>query len=97
MSVPTATVRPLDTLSSTVPPVLAFPLDAMPPMMKKAPLMLKSEVVPQMYKGGNVTKISFVDENSKWELLSLLGNWYKPDTFDSVFSSIASDAVFFSS
>jgi len=44
-----------------------------------------------------VTGISFVDESSKWELLLLLGDWYEPNMFDSIFSSIASDAVFFSS
>jgi len=44
-----------------------------------------------------VTEIPFVDECSEWELLSLLGNWYKPETFESVFSSMPSDAVFFSS
>jgi len=62
-----------------------------------APLTLKSEVAPQMYNGGNVTEIPFVDESSKWELLSLLGDWYEPETFESVFSSIASNGVFFSS
>jgi len=44
-----------------------------------------------------VTEIPFVDESSKWELLSLLGNWYEPESFESIFSSIASNAVFFSS
>ena len=61
------------------------------------PLMLKSEVVPQMYNRGNVTEIPFVDKSSEWELLSLLGDWYEPESFESVFSSIASNAVFFSS
>jgi len=49
-----------------------------------------------MYNGGNVTEIPFMDESSEWELLSLLGNWYEPETFESIFSSIAFDAVFFS-
>jgi len=43
-----------------------------------------------------VTEIPFVDESSEWELLSLLGDWYEPKSFDSIFSSLASDAVFFS-
>ena len=45
----------------------------------------------------SVTEILFVDESSKQELLSLLGDWYKPKSFDSIFSSIVSNAVFFSS
>jgi len=45
----------------------------------------------------SVTEIPFVDESSEWELLSLLGDWYKPKSFNSVFSSSASNAVFFSS
>jgi len=49
-----------------------------------------------MYNGGNVTEIPFVDESSKQELLLLLGDWYEPESFESVFSSIASNAVFFS-
>ena len=44
-----------------------------------------------------VIEIPLVDESSEWELLSLLGHWFKPESFDSVFFSIASDAVFFSS
>jgi len=48
-----------------------------------------------MYNGGNVTEIPWVDESSEQELLSLLGDWYEPNTFDSVFSSLASDAVDF--
>jgi len=64
--------------------------------MMAAPLTLKSEVVPQVYNGGNVTEIPFVDKSSKWELLLLLGNWYEPEFFESIFSSIASNAVFFS-
>jgi len=59
--------------------------------------MLMSEVASQMYNGGNVTEIPFVDESSERELLLLLGNWYEPESFESVFSSIASGAVFFSS
>jgi len=50
-----------------------------------------------MYNGGNVTEIPFMDESSKRELLSLFSDWYEPESFESVFSSIASDAVFFSS
>ena len=46
---------------------------------------------------GIVTEIPFVDESSEQELLSLLGDWYEPESFESIFSSIASDAVFFSS
>ena len=59
--------------------------------------MLKSEVVPQMYYGGNVMEIPFVDESSERELLLLLGDWYEPESIESVFSSMPSDAVFFSS
>jgi len=44
-----------------------------------------------------VTEIPMVDKSSEWELLSLLGNWYKPETFESAFSSLDSNAVFFSS
>jgi len=44
-----------------------------------------------------VTEIPFVDESSEQELLSLLGNWYEPKSIESVFSSMPSDAVFFSS
>jgi len=44
-----------------------------------------------------VTEIPFVDESSERELLLLLGDWYEPESFDSVFSSAASNAVFFSS
>jgi len=50
-----------------------------------------------MYNGDNVTEIPFVDKSSEWELLSLLGDWYKPESFEFVFSFIASNAVFFSS
>jgi len=45
---------------------------------------------------GSVTEIPWVDKSSKRELLLFLGDWYKLGTFDSVFSSIASDAVHFS-
>jgi len=45
----------------------------------------------------SVTEIPFVDKSSKQELLSLLGDWYKPNMFNSVFSSVVSNAVFFSS
>jgi len=61
------------------------------------PLMSISEVVLQMYNRGNVTEIPWMDKSCEWELLLLLGDWYEPDTFDSIFSSCASDAVFFSS
>jgi len=47
-------------------------------------------------KIADVTEIPPVDESSKWELLLLLGNWYEPESFESVLSSIASDTVFFS-
>jgi len=43
----------------------------------------------------HVTEIPWVDESSERELLSLLGDWYEPDMFNSVFSSSASDAVTF--
>jgi len=49
-----------------------------------------------MYNGGNVTEIPFVDESTKRELLSLLGDWYKPESIESLFSSMPSNAVFFS-
>jgi len=61
-----------------------------------SPLRLVTEVAPQMYNGGIVTEIPWVDESSKQELLSLLGDWYEPNTFNYIFSSIASDAVHFS-
>ena len=44
-----------------------------------------------------VTEIPFVDESTKQELLSLLGDWYKPESIESPFSSMPCDAVFFSS
>jgi len=59
--------------------------------------MLMTEVAPQMYNGGNVTEIPFVDESTERELLSLLGDWYEPESIESLFSSMPSDAVFFSS
>ena len=43
-----------------------------------------------------VTEIPFVDESSEWELLLLLGDWYEPESIESLFSSMPSDAVFFS-
>jgi len=49
-----------------------------------------------MYNRGNVTEIPWVDKSSKWELFSLLGDWYEPEAFNSVFSFIASNAVHFS-
>ena len=45
----------------------------------------------------SVTEIPFVDESTEQELLSLLGDWYKPKSIKSLFSSMPSDAVFFSS
>jgi len=59
--------------------------------------MLITEVVPQMYNRGNVTEIPFVDEDTEQELFSLLGDWYEPESIESLFSSMPSDAVFFSS
>ena len=44
-----------------------------------------------------VTEIPFVDEDSEWELFSLLGDWYEPESIESLFSSMPSNAVFFSS
>jgi len=44
-----------------------------------------------------VTEIPFVDESTERELLSLLGDWYEPESIESVFSSMSSDTVFFSS
>jgi len=44
-----------------------------------------------------VTEIPFVDESTERELLSLLGDWYEPESIESLFSSSPSDAVFFSS
>jgi len=46
-------------------------------------------------KAAGVTEIPYVDESSEWELLSLLGDCYEPESFEFVFSSIASNAVFF--
>jgi len=44
-----------------------------------------------------VTEIPFVDESTERELLSLLGDWYEPESIESLFPSMPSDAVFFSS
>ena len=44
-----------------------------------------------------VTEIPFVDEDTEQELLSLLGDWYEPQSIEPLFSSMPSDAVFFSS
>ena len=44
-----------------------------------------------------VTEIPLVDEDTERELLSLLGDWYEPESIESLFSSMPSDAVFFSS
>jgi len=96
-SFPSATLWPQDTLLYDVVPDPTSSLTTTPVMTLETPPILKSEVAPQMYNGGIVTEIPFMDESSKWELLSLLGDWYEPKTFDSLFSSIASDAVFFSS
>jgi len=95
-SVHSATSLPPYTFLSLVLPDPAPSLDDTHPSTAAAPLTL-NEMVPQMYNGGNVTEIPFMDESSKQELLSLLGDWYEPESFESVFSSIASDAVFFSS
>jgi len=59
--------------------------------------MLMTEVAPQMYNGGNVIEIPLVDEDTERELFSLLGDWYEPESIESLFSSSPSDAVFFSS
>jgi len=54
-------------------------------------------------KGGDllyellVTEIPLVDEDTERELFSLLGDWYEPKSIESLFSSLPSDAVFFSS
>jgi len=96
-SVPSATSQPLDI--SPLPALLAlvtFP-DITPPSTATAPQMLMTEVVPQMYNGGNVTEIPSIDEDTERELLSLLGDWYEPESIESLFSSMPSDAVFFSS
>jgi len=73
-SVPSATSLPLDI--SPLPALLVPPVsrEITPPSTAAAALTLKSEVAPQMYNGGNVTEIPFVDESSKRELLLLLGN-----------------------
>jgi len=44
-----------------------------------------------------VTEIPLVDEDTERELFSLLGDWYEPESIESLFSSMPSDAVFFSS
>jgi len=59
--------------------------------------MLMTEVAPQMYNGGNVTEIPLVDEDTERELFSLLGDRYEPESTESLFSSLPSDTVFFSS
>jgi len=43
------------------------------------------------------TEFPFVDESTEWELLSLLGDWYEPESIESLFPSMPSDVVFFSS
>jgi len=88
---------PLDTSPLLALHILNSSQGTTHPLMTEAPLMLKSEVAPQKYNGDNVTEIPFMDESSKWELLSLLGDWYKPKSLKSIFSSIASNVVFFSS
>jgi len=96
-SVPSATSQPLDI--SPLPALLTLVVSPEPtlPSTVAAPQMLMTEVVPQMYNGGNVTEIPFVDKDIKRELFSLLGDWYKPESIESLFSSMPSDAVFFSS
>jgi len=96
-SAPSATSLPPNIFLLLVLPGLASSPGDTPLPTTEVPLTLKSEVAPQMYNRGNVTEIPFVDESSEWELLSLLGDWYEPESFESIFSSIASDAVFFSS
>jgi len=44
-----------------------------------------------------VTEIPLVDEDTERELFSLLGDWYEPESIESLFSSMPSDAVYFSS
>jgi len=44
----------------------------------------------------DVTEIPLVDEDTERELLLLLGDWYEPESTESLFSSMPSDAVFFS-
>jgi len=44
-----------------------------------------------------VKEIPFVDKSSERELLLLLGDWYEPESIESLFSFMPSDAVFFSS
>ena len=96
-SVPSVTSLPLDI--SPLPALLALVVSPgpTPPPTAAAPQMLMTEVVPQMYKGGNVTEIPLVDEDTEQELFSLLGDWYEPESIESLFSSMPSDAVFFSS
>jgi len=96
-SAPSATSRPLDI--SPLPALLALVVspEPTPPPTAAAPQMLMTEVAPQVYNGGNVTEIPFVDEDTERELLSLLGDWYEPKSIESLFSSMPSDAVFFSS
>jgi len=95
-SAPSATLQPLDI--SPLPALLALvPSPDITPLAVAAPQMLMTEVVPQMYNGGNVTEIPLVDEDTEQELFSLLGKWYKPESIESLFSSLPSDAVHFSS
>jgi len=91
--VPIAMLQPQDTLISPVPPSPASLGTTI--LTPTSPPKSINEVAPQVYNGDNITEIPWVDESSEWELLLLLGDWYEPDTFDSVFSSIASDAVHF--
>jgi len=53
-------------------------------------------MLPVRTKAG-VTEIPLVDEDTERELFSLLGDWYEPESIESLFSSLPSDAVFFSS
>jgi len=45
----------------------------------------------------SVIEIPLVDKDTERELFSLLGDWYEPESIESLFSSSPSDAVFFSS
>jgi len=96
-NVPSVISLPLDI--SPLPALLDLVVspDTIPPSTAAVPPTLKSEVVPQMYNGGNVTEIPFVDESTERELLSLLGDWYEPKSIESLFLSMPSNAVFFSS
>jgi len=57
----------------------------------------KNELTSDQVDKQSVTEIPLVDEDTERELLSLLGDWYEPESIESLFSSMPSDAVFFSS